>query len=37
MIITGFRPLIVTKDQEAVVKAFEALGFERRQKGRFLP
>ena len=30
MKITGFRPLIVTKEQEAVVKTFEALGFERR-------
>ncbi len=30
MKITGFRPLIVTKDQEAVVKTFEALGFEKR-------
>ena len=30
MKITGFRPLIVTKDQEAVVKVFEELGFERR-------
>ena len=30
MKITGFRPLIVTKDQESVVKVFEALGFERR-------
>ena len=32
MIITGFHPLIVTKDQESVVKVFEALGFERRHK-----
>lgn len=37
MKITGFRPLIVTKDQEAVVNVFEALGFERRQKGWLLP
>ena len=29
MKITGFRPLIVTKDQENVVALFEALGFER--------
>lgn len=29
MKITGFRPLIVTKDAETVVKTFEALGFER--------
>lgn len=32
MKITGFRPLIVTKDQESVVKVFEALGFERRHR-----
>ena len=32
MKITGFCPIIVTKDQEAVVKTFEALGFERRHK-----
>ena len=32
MKITGFCPLIVTKDQESVVKVFEALGFERRHK-----
>ena len=32
MKITGFRPLIVTKDQESVVKLFEELGFERRHK-----
>ena len=30
MKITGFCPLIVTKDAEAVVKVFEALGFEHR-------
>ena len=30
MKITGFRPLIVTKDQENVVDLFEALGFEKR-------
>ena len=30
MKITGFRPLIVTKDQGAVVKLFEELGFEKR-------
>ena len=30
MKITGFRPLIVTKDQENVVALFEALGFEKR-------
>jgi len=29
MKITGFRPLIVTKDLESTVKVFEALGFER--------
>ena len=32
MKITGFCPLIVTKDQESVVKVFEALGFERRHR-----
>ena len=32
MKITGFRPLIVTKDQESVVKVFEELGFERRHR-----
>lgn len=32
MKITGFRPLIVTKDQENAVALFEALGFERRHK-----
>jgi hypothetical protein len=32
MKITGFCPIIVTKDQESVVKTFEALGFERRHK-----
>lgn len=30
MKITGFCPIIVTRDQEAVVKVFEDLGFERR-------
>ena len=30
MKITGFRPLIVTKDPDSVVKTFEALGFEKR-------
>jgi hypothetical protein len=30
MKITGFRPLIVTKDQENVVALFETLGFEKR-------
>ena len=30
MKITGFRPLIVTKDAEALVKLFEELGFEKR-------
>jgi hypothetical protein len=30
MKITGFRPLIVTNDQENVVAFFEALGFEKR-------
>ena len=30
MKITGFCPLIVTKDPEAVVKVFEDLGFEKR-------
>ena len=30
MKITGFCPIIVTKDQESIVKTFEALGFERR-------
>jgi len=30
MKITGFCPLIVTKDAESVMKTFEALGFERR-------
>ncbi|OON85420.1 hypothetical protein BXO88_12220 [Oribacterium sp. C9] len=30
MKITGFCPLIVTKDPEAVMKVFEELGFERR-------
>lgn len=30
MKITGFRPLVVTKDPEAAVKLFEELGFEVR-------
>ena len=30
MKITGFNPLIVTKDAESVIALFEALGFERR-------
>ena len=30
MNITGFCPIIVTKDQESAVKTFEALGFEKR-------
>ena len=30
MKITGFNPLIVTKDAEAAIKMFEELGFERR-------
>ena len=30
MKITGFCPMIVTKDPESVMKTFEALGFERR-------
>jgi len=30
MKITGYCPMIITKDQESVVKTFEALGFERR-------
>ena len=30
MKITGFCPLIVTKDPESVMKVFEELGFERR-------
>lgn len=29
MKITGFRPLIVTKNAEAAIKVFEELGFER--------
>ena len=29
MKITGFCPIIVTQDQEAIVKVFEDLGFER--------
>ena len=30
MKITGFCPIIVTQDQETIVKVFEDLGFERR-------
>ena len=30
MTITSFNPMIVTKDAEAVIALFEALGFERR-------
>lgn len=30
MKITGFNPLILTKDAEAVIDVFEALGFEKR-------
>lgn len=30
MKITGFCPIIVTKDAEAIMKVFEDLGFERR-------
>ena len=30
MIITGFRPLIVTKEAKALVELFEELGFERK-------
>ena len=30
MKITGFNPLIVTKDAEAAIRMFEELGFERR-------
>lgn len=30
MKITGFNPLIVTKDPESAISVFEALGFERR-------
>jgi hypothetical protein len=32
MNITGFCPIIVTKEQESVIETFEALGFERRHK-----
>ena len=32
MKITGFRPLIVSKNSEDLVKLFEDLGFERRHK-----
>ena len=34
MKITGFRPLIVTKDQENVAALFEELGFEKRHTKR---
>lgn len=30
MKITGFCPMIVTKDQDSVIATFEALGFEKR-------
>ena len=30
MKITGFCPIIVTKDQDSVIATFEALGFEKR-------
>ena len=30
MNITGFCPIIVTKDQDSVIATFEALGFEKR-------
>jgi len=30
MKITGFRPIIITKDPESVIGVFEALGFETR-------
>ena len=32
MKITSFNPLIVTKDAEAAIALFEALGFERRHR-----
>ena len=32
MKITGFNPSIVTKDAEAIVSVFEALGFEKKHK-----
>ena len=32
MKITGFRPLIVTKESAAVIELMEALGFERRHQ-----
>ncbi|MCR4600254.1 MAG: hypothetical protein K5767_00750 [Clostridia bacterium] len=32
MTITTFNPMIVTKDAEATIALFEALGFERRHK-----
>ena len=34
MKITGFNPLIVTKDAESAAALFEALGFEQRHHGR---
>lgn len=30
MKITGFRPIIITKESEEMLKLFEALGFERK-------
>lgn len=30
MKVTGFRPLLITKDAEAAAKVFEDLGFQRR-------
>lgn len=32
MKITGFNPIIVTKDMDSIVKTFEDLGFERRHQ-----
>ena len=32
MKITGFNPLIITKDAEAAISVFEALGFERSHR-----
>ena len=34
MKITGFNPLIVTRDAESAAALFEALGFEQRHHGR---
>ena len=34
MRITGFCPLIITKDPEGVVKLFEDMGFEKRHTNR---